>query len=221
VSPRPPLGDVRKPQILAAAVEALHDRGFQATRIADVAQRAGTSSPAVLYYFASKDEVLEQALEYADTQAYDAWKRAFEALPRASDKLRFMVESSAHQRTRADDWTLWIEMWARALRRPQVRAHYERLDRRMRLLVADVIRDGQAAGEFRACDADDAALTLSALLDGLGVQRTLDHEDLPPERMVDLCLRWVARELECDLNERDGDHWRERSAGDPSSARAQ
>jgi AcrR family transcriptional regulator len=211
---------VRKPQLLAAAVEALHDRGFSATRIADVAQRAGTSSPAVLYYFGSKDELLEQALEYADTQAYDAWKRAFETLPRASDKLLFVVESSAYQPTRADDWTLWIEMWARALRRPKVRVHYERLDRRMRLLIAEVIREGQAAGEFGECDADGAALTLTALLDGLGVQRTLDHEDLPPERMVDLCLRWVERELECDLGASDGNYWRERRDGDPSSARA-
>jgi AcrR family transcriptional regulator len=212
VSPRPTLVDVRKPQILAAAVEALYERGFQATRIADVAERAGTSAPTVLYYFRNRDEVLERALEYADTEVYDDMRRHFDALPSASAKLAQLIERSAHQPTHVDDWTLWIEMWARALRRPEVRESYERLDRQLRVLVADIIREGQASGEFGPADADDAAVTLSALLDGLGVQRTLDHSDLPPERMARLCLRWVSAELGCDLEHTGG------SEGDLSSA---
>ena len=46
MSPRPQIDHIRKPQLLAAAAEVIAERGFAATRIADVAERAGTSAPA-------------------------------------------------------------------------------------------------------------------------------------------------------------------------------
>jgi AcrR family transcriptional regulator len=48
LSPRPQIDHIRKPQILAAAAEVIAERGLASTRIADVAERAGTSAPAVL-----------------------------------------------------------------------------------------------------------------------------------------------------------------------------
>jgi AcrR family transcriptional regulator len=37
------------------------ERGLASTRIADVAERAGTSGPAVLYWLGSKDDLLTDA----------------------------------------------------------------------------------------------------------------------------------------------------------------
>ena len=62
MSPRPPIDHIRRPQILAAAIEVIAERGIAATRIADVAERAGTSPAGVLYWFKTKDELLGQAL---------------------------------------------------------------------------------------------------------------------------------------------------------------
>ena len=72
MSPRPRVDHLRKPQIVAAAAEVLYERGLFDTRIGDIAERAGTSSPTILYYFESKDRLLEEAVEYADRQFYDA-----------------------------------------------------------------------------------------------------------------------------------------------------
>ena len=41
-----------------------------------------------------------------------------------------------------------MELWVRALRDPAVNAARERLDARWRAAIADVVREGQAAGEF-------------------------------------------------------------------------
>ena len=51
MSPRPQIDHIRRPQLLAAAAEVIAERGVGATRIADVAERAGTSPAAVLYWF--------------------------------------------------------------------------------------------------------------------------------------------------------------------------
>ena len=72
MSPRPKVDHLRKPQIIAAAAEVLYERGLFDTRIGDIAERAGTSSPTILYYFESKDRLLEEAVEYADREFYDA-----------------------------------------------------------------------------------------------------------------------------------------------------
>jgi AcrR family transcriptional regulator len=70
VSPRPQIDHIRRPQLLAAAGEVIAERGLDGTRIADVAERAGTSAPAVLYWFSSRDELLAETLTSAEERFY-------------------------------------------------------------------------------------------------------------------------------------------------------
>ena len=67
---RPKISRKRRQQILEAAVEVITERGVCGTRIADVADRGGTSAPLVLYYFESKDKLLTEALAYAEDRFY-------------------------------------------------------------------------------------------------------------------------------------------------------
>src|SRR5262245_65940460 len=107
-------------------------------------------------------------------------RERMDVLERPRDRLRFMIEASAEEY----DWTLWIELWARALRDPAAREARQRLDYRWRDEIAAVIRAGQAAGEVGDADPGAAALLLSALLDGLAVQATLHDPDVAREPMV-------------------------------------
>ena len=205
MSPRPRVDHLRKPQIVAAAAEVLYERGLFDTRIGDIAERAGTSSPTILYYFESKDRLLEEAVEYADREFYDRLSDGQDQHEHASDKLVDLIERTALGPGGLNDYTLWMEIWVRARRDPSVRKSYFRLDRRQRVLIADIVREGQAAGEFTAdADPDDFALTLSGLLDGLGVQVTLGQPDVTPARMVDRCLTLASGELGCDLRRATG-----------------
>lgn len=74
-----------------------------------------------------------------------------------------------------------------------------RLDDRWREEIAGIVRDGQAAGEFGAIDAEEAALTLGALLDGLAVQTALGDPVVSEERMREVSLRAAESLLDCDL----------------------
>lgn len=204
MSPRPKLEHLRKPQIVAAAAEVIHERGLFDTRIGDIAERAGTSSPTILYYFASKDRLLEQAVDHTDREFYSRLSDGQNQHERASDKLVHLIEQTSLGPGGLSDWTLWMEVWVRARRDPTVRRSYFRLDRRQRKLIADIVRDGQAAGEFeRDADPDDFALALSGLMDGLGVQVTLGQPDVTPTRMVDCCLAMASLELGCELHRSD------------------
>ena len=205
MSPRPKIEHLRKPQIVAAAAEVLYERGMFDTRIGDVAQRAGTSSPTILYYFESKDRLLEEAVDLTDREFYARVMDGQARREHASDKLVHLIEETSLGPQGITDWTLWMEMWVRARRDDNVRQTYFRLDRRQRGLIADIVREGQASGEFdQTADPDDFALALSGLMDGLGVQVTLGQPDVTADRMIDRCLALASSELGFTFGARNG-----------------
>ncbi len=186
------------------------ERGIASTRIADVAERAGTSPPAILYWFESKDDLLAEALTVEEERFYRQLTDRMEELESPRDKLRLMLESSAEEY----DWTLWMELWTRALRDRSTLAARRRLDDRWRAQIAEVIRDGQRAGEFGEADADEVALVLASLIDGLAVQVTLGDPAVSPEEMLARALEIAERLLDCEM----GAAAYETAAGDGSGA---
>jgi AcrR family transcriptional regulator len=195
LSPRPQIDHIRKPQILAAAAEVIAERGLASTRIADVAERAGTSPPAVLYWFDSKDGLLTDALIGDEDRFYGSMAARLADLEHPRDRLRVLIESFA-----ADyDCTLWMELWGRALRDSGAAAARQRLDERWRDQIAEVVRAGQNASEFAGVDAEDVGAILASMLDGFAVQVTLADPGISATRMRDLAVRSAEALLECEL----------------------
>ena len=73
-------------------------------------------------------------------------------------------------RARPGSWLIWLDLWAQSARNPGVAAVRQKFDERWRETIRDLVREGQDAGEFGSVDAEDFAVTLSALLDGLAVR---------------------------------------------------
>ena len=193
MSPRPTTGHVRRPAILKAAAEVIAERGVIGTRIADVAERAGTSAPGVLYWFDTKDELLTEALRFSDEQFYAQLHRELEQLDGPRERLARIVELWPAEGD--GEVVLWMELWVRALRDPAVNAARAALDARWRAAIAEVVRDGQAAGEFSAVDPQEFALTLGALMDGFAIQLALRDPGVTPAQVRAHCLALVEERL--------------------------
>ena len=146
MSPRPRLDHVRRPAILAAAAEVIRERGLEHARVADVAERAGTSAPSILYYFASKAELLNEALTSAEERYYEDLERELAGIESARERLVKIVGGGAGEGDY--DAALWMELWAKALRDPELAATRADLDGRWREAIAEVVRYGQERGEF-------------------------------------------------------------------------
>jgi AcrR family transcriptional regulator len=194
VSPRPTNAHVRRPAILTAAAEVISERGVHGTRISDVAERAGTSAPGVLYWFASKDELLAEALTFADDRFYDGLAAELEELGSASERLARLLELWPAEGDA--ETVLWMELWVRALHDPDLNETRERLDRRWRETLAEVIREGQRRGEFAPADADETALQLGALMDGYAIQLALGDPSVTADVVHRHCLRLAMRGAE-------------------------
>ena len=66
------LNPQRRARVLEAAAQALLQRGFAETRIADIAERAGMSPGHVMYYFDSKEKLLLEALRFREEALFYA-----------------------------------------------------------------------------------------------------------------------------------------------------
>ncbi|WP_328353177.1 TetR/AcrR family transcriptional regulator [Mycobacterium sp. NBC_00419] len=49
-------------RILDATAQLLSEKGYSGTRLSDVAQQAGIQAPAIYYYFASRDDLIEEVM---------------------------------------------------------------------------------------------------------------------------------------------------------------
>ena len=199
MSPRPRLDHVRRPELLAAAASVIRERGLENARVADIAEEAGTSGPSVLYYFASKAQLLKEALTSVEERFYEDFTVELDGLESGRERLVHTVESMTGEGDY--DAALWMELWARALRDPELAATRADLDARWRRTIADVVRYGQGRGEFGPADPDEFAVLLGALLDGLAVQIALRDTEVTPDRVRELAVRLAERELGCETLE--------------------
>ncbi|HZX54042.1 MAG TPA: TetR/AcrR family transcriptional regulator [Ilumatobacteraceae bacterium] len=161
--PRPRLDHVRKAQILTAAASVLSERGYANARVVDIAKAAGTSPAAILYWFDGKHGLLAEALALREAEFHDRYTVRIEEAVTSSQQLRILFESML----RHYDWGLWMELCVLALRDRAAAAERDRMDRRWRAMLRQVIREGQTSGEFVAGDPDEAMFVLAALLDGM------------------------------------------------------
>jgi AcrR family transcriptional regulator len=190
-------------EILAAACRVIVRRGFHATRIADIAQEAGTSTGTVHYYFETKEDVLLAALRWANTLPYgpieEALRNDGDDTARLVRLLEFAVPYPGRPR---DEYVLLIELWGRILHEPDLLGDGEELSARWRGYFFDVVRRGTEAGAFHpVADPDVVAERLIALVDGLGFKAVLGYRWMSPKRMRSLIYGFAAEQLGLEADE--------------------
>ena len=190
--------DQRREMMLRAALDVITERGFPDTRIADVAKRAGTSPALVIYYFSTKDNLLTEAMRFAEDLWYEFGATRLEAIDTAAGQLEELVAMTCLPESDAElpeSWSLWLDLWAQSVHRPDVARVRMEFDARWRETITGIVSAGQASGEFVALDAAEFATTLSALLDGLAVQIALDDPVVTPQRAFAASMRYASETL--------------------------
>ncbi|MGH2467164.1 MAG: TetR/AcrR family transcriptional regulator [Candidatus Limnocylindrales bacterium] len=173
----------RADQILDAALRAFARLGFGSARMDDVASESGLSKGALYLYFASKDTLIEALI--ARMVAFETRRLrdiAGSGGSAADRLLRFGDAFAAELVGLGPVAPMFPEAYARAMRHGRIRATFQAYLATFRTELGGLIREGIVAGEFRATDADEAALGMAGLLEGLALLWTLDPERVPIER---------------------------------------
>jgi AcrR family transcriptional regulator len=184
--------------MLGAAALLIAERGFSDTRISDVADRVGASPALVIYYFGTKDHLLTEALRYSETSFYAAAEKMLLATPSLRERLETLVDLTCVPDGAGDlpgAWGLWFDLWSQAFRQPHVERDRIELDKQWRSMIERVVVDGVRASEIDEVDAEEFAVTFSALLDGLSIQVALRDPVVDPARAARIAMRFASREL--------------------------
>lgn len=186
-------------RILEAACELIAADGIDEVRIARVAQRAGASTSLVHHYFSTREELLEQALIHSFEQAGDERfnEDAAGGYGSAIDGLAAAIrESLPYPGGQEREWVLWVELWLRAVREPDLRPVAARMYERYRRWMTDVIAAGVESGEFAAdVDVERTVNLAVALLDGAGIRALLGDPQMSLGVAEDLVGAALATEL--------------------------
>ena len=198
----PPAQETRD-RILEAACELIAEEGIDEVRIARVAMRAGASTALVHHYFSTREELLEQALLHSFELAGEERFGDEPAEERTATRAlaRMIEECLPASGSRERDWVLWVELWLRAVRDPELRPVAAQLYERYRSWLASGIRTGVESGEFGPCDPDAVADHAMALLDGFGIRAMLGDPSMDADRARTAIARLLAPELGVDAKE--------------------
>jgi AcrR family transcriptional regulator len=185
-------------RILDAACELIAEDGIDEVRIARVAQRAGASTALVHHYFSTREELLEQALVHSFEQAGD--ERFSEETATGGSAIDVLAaairESLPYPGVQEREWVLWVELWLRAVREPDLRPVAARMYERYRAWMTDLIETGIKGGEFSAdIDVGRTVSLAIALLDGTGVRALFGDPAMDVEAARTVVATALASEL--------------------------
>jgi AcrR family transcriptional regulator len=167
-------------EVVAMAARLIRERGIDSLTFEAIAERLGTDTPDVCYWFDERHELLSAVMKVRQERFMDfTWAQLAEQ-PDHAAKLRTLLEISA-----ADHNAVYlIELWKLALRDSSARELREDITDRYRHMVSGVIRSGVEAGEFEDVPVEMVSLILVNLLASLSVQATLGESDTSGEEML-------------------------------------
>ena len=160
---RQPRGDLRRQQILDAAVELFAAKGYRGTGVAALAERVGMTATGMLYYFGSKERLLQEVVAERDRR---------DVLDLGSLSLASFRELGRHNAETAILTRLYVVLGAESIDAddPLHDFFLERYET-ARALARSVLERERDAGHLRAdVDVDQLALELIAVLMGLEIQ---------------------------------------------------
>jgi AcrR family transcriptional regulator len=151
--------DERAPEILQAALACFAEKGFAATRMEDVAARAGITKGTIYLYFESKAALFKALARQAiGARLGDVAKGLGKFEGPSADLLRMVLTMIGHTVRTSDSAVLPKIMLAEVGRFPELAEFWRReiIDQGLALFES-IIRRGIARGEFRAIAPEHAA----------------------------------------------------------------
>ena len=186
--------DTKREEIAAAVWRAIARVGIEASTVREIAREAGCSTGVLVHYFPDKDALLIHALRLATARAGSRMALRSRNL-RGLAALRMVVrEALPIDEDSAVEWRIWLSFWGRAIHDAALAAEQARRYEEWRGLVRSLITEAQRADELRKqLSAEREADALVALIDGIGIQATLEPHRLTPKRQTALVDRYLDR----------------------------
>lgn len=156
--------DERRDEIVRATLRLVTTKGFAGVTLREVATEVGVVHGLIRHYFASRDELVAAAFDFAVTSELASDRALLDGL----DPLTALAGWLAS--TPEDHYRVWIDAWSEAPRTPALAAALDRHHRDCERLLTTVIERVVHAGLGASADPEADSRLLTAVADGVAVQ---------------------------------------------------
>ncbi|WP_150275887.1 TetR/AcrR family transcriptional regulator [Paenibacillus tepidiphilus] len=187
----------KRKQILHAAFQALAAAGYDAVTLQTIADHAGVSKGVVHYYFASKEAVLVELLEWLTGKISARETAAVREQTTAAGKLAAYIDSAfAGPSKNRSFYRVYLDFLARASRIEAYKDINRRFYDSCAAISAEVLTLGQQEGIFvRELSPETTAPLIRALIDGCLIQWLMTGSDEDHTAFRDSCHAAVLKLL--------------------------
>ena len=156
--------EARPGELLNAALDLFVEKGFAATRVEEVALRAGVSKGTLFLYFDSKEELLKAVVRENISGHFKEWNSEFESYTGSTVEMLTYCMNNWWDRvgaTKASGITKL--MLSEATNFPDIAAFYQQeVLKPGQDLIRRILQRGMDSGEFRLLDLNYAVFTIVA-----------------------------------------------------------
>lgn len=134
-------------RILDAAVESLLERGYAATTVGEVQDRAGVARGTLLHHFPTRVDIMVGAISHLAERRVAQFEREAAVVPRGSELLNTLVDL-AWRDLSSPTFFAALELWVAARTDPELRDALVPVERalfaRIHASMLDIVGDGAA-----------------------------------------------------------------------------
>jgi len=179
-----PAQNAQREELAEAAWRRVAYEGLEGATIRGVASEAGTSTGRVVHYFRSKDELLLEALRYADRRFSARVNDRLQSLKGLAAVEALMFEELPLDDQRRAEWRVWLAFWSRGSVHAELGEENRRRILRWRNLLLELMGRAVELGEIAPdLDVESESERIIAMVNGLGVQAMFAPEILSRRRL--------------------------------------
>lgn len=187
-------------RIVAAAIAAFEEHGYDDTNTAAIARRAGIGVGTLYGYFPDKRKLMLEILDGTVREMADMVVEALDparwAKGQPRDHVRFAIEAVVGSRRISPG--LQRILWERHLRDPEFRDANMAIESRMIAALEELFAALRERGVLRDVDARAAAYVVHASVEWIATRLVLGEADVVREDVVEAATDMIARFLLSD-----------------------
>jgi TetR/AcrR family transcriptional regulator, transcriptional repressor of bet genes len=184
---------VRREALVEATLQCLRLHGHEGVSVRRISAAAGVSIGLINHHFPSKSGLVAEAYETLAVSLQDSIRRQAEnrAVAPRERLSGFFRASFAPEILDPQIFNVWLVFWSMVAHSPEIRAVHDRTYGKYRAMLESLLGQLAQSGAAPRFRLRQAAIALSALLDGLWIELSLSPATFKPREAVALCEDWV------------------------------
>lgn len=191
--PKVGMQPIRRKQLIEATLTAIHQNGYANTTVAKISKIAGVSTGIIHHYFAGKSDLLAETMRQLMRQLTDDIYRAWHVADTPRARIAAIVDGNfADDQFAPEVVSCWLAFWAETPHDDSLRRLSRVRGARLKTNLLHNFRQLLPAGL-----AEDAALALASMIDGLWINCALGDkaaDAATARRLAHRTLDWLLDE---------------------------